>query len=47
MLHLKCTHLFIIFGIKDCHSSGKNLIFYLFIKTVIKFSCYIKADGGE
>jgi len=34
---LKSTDLLILFGIrKNCHSSGRNLLLYLFIKKVIK-----------
>jgi hypothetical protein len=41
-LHSESTNLLILFGIrKNSHSSGRNLLLYLFIKRVIKLTVVI------
>jgi len=42
---LKFANLLILSGIrKKCHSSGRNLLLYIFIKTVIKLTVVIIKD---
>jgi len=39
---LRSTNFVILFGIRrNCHSSGSDLLFYLFIKRVIKLTVVI------
>jgi hypothetical protein len=43
---LRYTKLFVLYGIRmNCHSSGRNLLLYQFIKTVIKLTVIIIEDS--
>jgi hypothetical protein len=43
---LKCTDLFVLYGIRrNCHSSGRNLLLYQFIKRVIRLIVIIIGES--
>jgi len=47
MVHyvLRNTNLFVLYGTRrNCHSNGRNLLLYLFIKKVIKLTVVITVE---